>query len=232
MHQTTRKYRKRTKPLLTFTSSIPWKPRGKDDPMMVGYVRVSMSHQNTQRQVDDLVKAGVAPVDIFGDTASGRDMERPGWKACVRDLQSGDILVIHSLDRLSRDLVDTMLTLRKLADSGVRLKVLTLDFDSQTPMGRFVFAMMSAFAQFEREVINQRAAHGLQSARERGIIGGRSRTYKTSVLRAAYKEHGTYDDAAKALGCSRITLIRRLAPKRVARREEKKFQKQLADQAA
>jgi DNA invertase Pin-like site-specific DNA recombinase len=227
-----RKYRKRTKPLLTFTSTVPWKPRGKDDPMMVGYVRVSMSTQNTQRQVDDLVKAGVAPVDIFGDTTSGKDMDRPGWRACVRDLQHGDVLVIHSLDRLSRDTIDTMLTLKSLTEKGVRLKVITLDFDSQTPMGKFVFTLMSAFAQFERDVINLRAAHGLQSARERGIIGGRSRTYKTSVLRAAYKKHGTYDDAAKALGCSRITIIRRLAPKRVAKKEERKFQKQLAEKAA
>ena len=154
MPTTTRKYRKRHKPLLTFTSSVPWKPRGKNDPMMVGYVRVSTSFQNTQRQVDDLVKAGVNPIDIFGDTASGKDMDRPGWRACVRDLQEGDVLVIHSLDRLSRDTVDTMLTLKRLSDTGVRLKVLTLDFDSNTPMGRFVFTFMSGYAQFERDIIN------------------------------------------------------------------------------
>jgi Enterobacteriaceae phage serine recombinase len=227
-----RKYRKRTKPLLTFTSTVPWNPRGKDDPMMVGYVRVSMSHQNTQRQVDDLVKAGVAPVDIFGDTASGKDMERPGWKACLRDLQPGDVLVIHSLDRLSRSTVDTILTLRDLAEKGVRLKVLTLAMDSETPMGKFVFTVTAAFAQLERDTINARSAHGLQSARERGIIGGRSRTYKTSALRAAYKKWGTDDIAAKKIGCSRITMIRRLAPKRVAQKAEKEFQKQLAEVAA
>src|SRR4051812_12069298 len=107
-----KKYHVRAKPLLTFTSEIPWKPRADDAPMMVGYVRVSMSHQNTQRQVDDLVAHGVAPVDIFGDKASGRDMERPGWKACMRDLQPGDILVIHSLDRLSRNLIHTMNSLQ------------------------------------------------------------------------------------------------------------------------
>src|ERR1700722_3750477 len=79
-----RKYRRQAKPLLGFTSTIKWMPPGKDAPMKDGYAWVSMSKQNTQRQVDDLVKAEVAPVDIFGDTASGRDMERPGWKACVR----------------------------------------------------------------------------------------------------------------------------------------------------
>jgi hypothetical protein len=84
MQNQRKKYHVRAKPLLSFTSEIPWKPRADDSPMMVGYVRVSMSHQNTQRQVDDLVAHGVAPVDIFGDKASGKDMERPGWKACMR----------------------------------------------------------------------------------------------------------------------------------------------------
>jgi DNA invertase Pin-like site-specific DNA recombinase len=104
--------------------------------------------------------------------------------------------------------------------------------DSETPMGKFVFTVIAAFAQLERDTINARSAHELQSARETGIIGGRSRTYKTSALRAAYKKYGTYDEAAKKIGCSRIPMIRRLAPKRIARKAEKEFQKQLAETAA
>jgi DNA invertase Pin-like site-specific DNA recombinase len=227
MQKRPRKYHKRFKPLLTFTSTVPWKPRADDAPMMVGYVRVSMSHQNTQRQVDDLVRAGVAAIDIFGDMASGKDMDRQGWKACVRDLQAGDVLVIHSLDRLSRDLVHTMKTLQDLAENGVRLKVLTLDFDSQTPMGRFVFAMMAAFAQFERETIHARTVHGLDSARARGIIGGRRVQWSKAQVRAAYKKHGTYEKTASALGCSRITVIRKVAPPKIIKVEEKKFKQEL-----
>lgn len=191
--------------------------------MMLGYVRVSMSHQNTQRQVDDLVRAGVAPVDIFGDHASGKDMERPGWKACVRDLQAGDMLVIHSLDRLSRNVVDTMTTLEELAGKGVRVKVLTLDFDSQTPIGRFVFTMMSAFAQLERETIQLRTLHGLESARLRGRIGGAKLIWTKKQVAAAYKVHKTYEATAKALGCARITVVRKVGKPRDKAKAEKEF---------
>jgi DNA invertase Pin-like site-specific DNA recombinase len=137
------------------TSTIPNKKRKPGEPHMVGYARVSMNDQSAQRQIDDLVQSGVANVDIFTDTETGKHMDRSGWRSCVRDLQAGDILVIHSLDRLSRNLVDTMTVLQELNENGIRLKVLTLDFDSQTPMGRFVFAMMGAFAHYAEHGIMQ-----------------------------------------------------------------------------
>lgn len=197
---------------------------------MMGYVRVSMSHQNTQRQVDDLVRAGVAPEDIFGDKASGKDMDRPSWKACLRDLQPGDVLVIHSLDRLSRNVVHTMTTLEELAAKGIRVKVLTLDFDSQTPIGRFVFTMMSAFAQLERETIQLRTMHGLESARLRGRIGGAKLVWTKKQVAAAYKVHKTYEATAKALGCARITVIRKIGKPREVKKAEKEF-KQVIERA-
>jgi DNA invertase Pin-like site-specific DNA recombinase len=223
MKKPRKKWGKKNKVLVGFPSSVPWIEPPKGSPMMLGYVRVSMSHQNTQRQVDDLVRAGVAPVDIFGDHASGKDMERPGWKACVRDLQAGDMLVIHSLDRLSRNVVDTMTTLEELAGKGVRVKVLTLDFDSQTPIGRFVFTMMSAFAQLERETIQLRTLHGLESARLRGRIGGAKLIWTKKQVAAAYKVHKTYEATAKALGCARITVVRKVGKPRDKAKAEKEF---------
>jgi DNA invertase Pin-like site-specific DNA recombinase len=178
---------------------------------MVGYARVSTDEQKTQRQVDELVMAGVAAMDIFSDTGTGAHMDRPGWEYCAKDLQPGDILVIHSLDRLSRDLVHTMTTLKELNDRGVTVRVLTMDFDSRTPMGRFVFSMMAAFAQFEREVILERTAHGLAKARERGVIGGAVKKYTDEAIGEAYRIAGTVEKAAKRLGCSQITVKRGLA---------------------
>lgn len=225
MEKTRKKWGKKNKVLVGFKSAVEWVKRPKDAPMMLGYVRVSMSHQNTQRQVDDCVRAGVHPDDIFGDHASGKDMERPGWKACVRDLQAGDILVIHSLDRLSRSVVDTMTTLEKLSEKGVRVKVLTLDFDSQTPIGRFVFTMMSAFSQLERETIQLRTMHGLESARLRGRIGGAKLIWTKKQVQAAYKIHRTYEATAKALGCARITVVRKIGKARDVKKAEKEFKK-------
>ena len=87
-------------------TTVKWKKRGKDEPMMVGYARVSMNDQNNQRQVDELVKYGVHPSDIFQDKQSGKTADRKAWQACFRDLQKGDLLVVYSLDRLGRNLRD------------------------------------------------------------------------------------------------------------------------------
>lgn len=191
---------------------------------MAGYVRVSTDDQTNQRQVDELVRAGVSPIDIWGDKGTGANMDRDGWQDCRESLQSGDILVLHSLDRLSRDLVHTMQTLRELNERNVTVKVLTMDFDSRTPMGRFVFSMMAAFAQFEREVIVERSAHGLQKARERGITGGRKHlTTPDDTWVAWEKTKGSalvrLEKAAKAMKVSQITVKRRLADYRAAHPE-------------
>ena len=145
----------------------------------------------------------------------------------MRDLQPGDILVIHSLDRLSRNLIHTMNSLQALTERGVQLKILTMDFNSQTPMGRYMMANMANFAQFEREVSNARTAHGLQRAREAGRIGGRRSQWTKTQVKAAYKKHGTYEKTAAALGCSRITVIRKVAPPKVRAKEEAEFKKVL-----
>lgn len=189
--------------------------------MLVGYVRVSTDTQTNQRQVDELVQAGVSPIDIFGDEASGATMERPGWAACGRELREGDTLVIYSLDRLSRDLVHTMTTLRALNDRNVTVRVLTMDFDSRTPMGRFVFSMMAGFAQFERDIILERTRHGLAKARERGRFGGAVQKYTDEAIERAYKRAGTIPSAAKLLKCSEPTIKRGLARIRAKEDAEK-----------
>jgi len=206
---TKRKRHRKSLIVPVLTSTIPDKERGPDDPHMVGYARVSTDEQSAQRQVDELVLAGVGAVDVFSDKGTGANMDRPGWDACTKDLRAGDILVIHSLDRLSRNLVDTMTTLKELNDRGIRVKVLTMDFDSTTPMGRFVFSMMAAFAQFEREVILERTLHGLAAARARGVYGGAAKKYTDEAILAAVKEHGVVG-AAKKLGASKVTVIRRM----------------------
>lgn len=195
-------------PLLT--SMIPDRPKVEGEPHMIGYARVSMSDQKTQRQVDDLVSAGVSVNDIYSDVGTGAHMERPGWELCVKQLEPGDILVIHSLDRLSRDLVHTMTALRQLNERGISIKVLTMDFDSRKPMGRFVFSIMAAFSQFEREIILERTIHGLQKARERGVFGGRELRWTDEQIEAAVLRYGTQKAAAKKLGAAEITIKRRM----------------------
>lgn len=91
------------------------------------------------------------------------------------------------------------------------VRVLTMDFDSRTPMGRFIFSIMAAFAQFEREVIHERTLHGLAKARERGKVGGAAKQYTDEAIGEAYKMARTTPKAAKRLGRSEITVKRGLA---------------------
>lgn len=186
---------------------------------MVGYARVSMSDQNNQRQIDELVRFGVAAVDVFTDVASGKNMDRPGWEACWKDLREGDLLVIHSLDRLGRDLLEVVKTIRALHDKGANLKVLSMDIDTRTPVGQLIFHVMAAFAQFERELILERTRHGLAKARERGVVGGRQRKWTDEQIEEAVRLHGVLG-AARALKASKVTIIRRMREIEEKQREQ------------
>jgi serine recombinase len=155
------------------------------DRHMIGYARVSMSDQNNQRQIDELVRFGVDPLDIYTDKASGRDMKRPGWQACWKDLSKGDILVVHAIDRLGRDLIEVVKTVKELHERGCDIKVLSMDLDTRTPTGRLIFSIIAAMAQWERELIVERTRHGLAAARARGMVGGREKSVSDEQVREA-----------------------------------------------
>ena len=132
-----------------------------------------MSDQDCRRQVDELTRYGVDPRDIWTDKASGRDMDRPGWNGLWKDIREGDVVVVLSLDRMGRDVLQILQTIEAMKARGVELRVLTGGVDTSTPSGRLAFNIMAAFAQFERELIVERSVHGLAKARERGVVGGR-----------------------------------------------------------
>lgn len=189
-------------------STVKW-TRPKDGQMMLGYARVSTSDQNNQRQIDELIKYGVHPSDIFEDKQSGKTLDREAWKACFRDLQKGDLLVIYSLDRLGRNLRDLIDVERQLYDKGVRLKVIQQDIDTTNASGRMIFHILGALAQWEREWNWERTKHGLDRARARGVIGGQAAKHSDQQIKDALKKAGTISGAAKLIKCAKITIIRR-----------------------
>jgi len=189
-------------------STVKW-VRPKDGQMMIGYARVSTSDQNNQRQVDELIKYGVAPEDIFQDKQSGKTLDRAAWKSCFRDLQKGDLLVIYSLDRLGRNLADLIEIEKQLFAKGVRLKVIAQDIDTSSASGRMIFHILGALAQWEREWNWERTKHGLAAAKERGVVGGQGSAYSDAEIRAALDKAGTDKGAAKIVGCRPITIKRR-----------------------
>jgi DNA invertase Pin-like site-specific DNA recombinase len=183
--------------------------------MLVGYVRVSKSDgsQTSEPQRDALLAAGVDPVRIYEDMASGRRDDRPGLLACLKAIQPGNTLVIWKLDRLGRDLRHLVNTIEDLRTRGIGLKVLTgagAQIDTTTANGRLAFGIFAAFSEYERELIAERTAAGLAAARARGRLGGRPRKMNRSTLKmamAAMADHNAVAaEVARRLGLTTTTL--------------------------
>ena len=134
----------------------------------VGYARISSASQNLDGQTDALTAAGCEKV--FADTASGKLAERPELALCLGYLRAGDTLVVWRLDRLGRSLRHLVETVNALAGRGVAFASPHEGIDT-TSTGRLIFHMFVALAEFERELIAERAAVGRQAARARGRRG-------------------------------------------------------------
>jgi len=154
----------------------------------IGYVRVSTLDQNEQRQLE-----GQALDRVFMDKASGRDTARPQLVELVRFARDGDAVVVHSMDRLARNLDDLRSLVQKLTAKGVRVEFVKegLVFTGEdSPMANLMLSVMGAFAEFERSLIKERQREGIALARQRGAYRGRKKVLNSEqsgelVTRAA-----------------------------------------------
>ncbi|CDG20023.1 DNA-invertase hin [Xenorhabdus poinarii G6] len=137
----------------------------------IGYIRVSTHDQNCDLQRNALVNANCER--IFEDRISGKTANRPGLQQALEYLKTGDTLVVWKLDRLGRNVKDLVALNERLAYGGIHFQSLTDSIDTNSPMGRFFFHIMSALAEMERELIVERTNAGLAAARQQGRIGGR-----------------------------------------------------------
>jgi DNA invertase Pin-like site-specific DNA recombinase len=132
----------------------------------IGYVRVSTVDQNTARQLD-----GIELDRIFTDKASAKDTKRPELQHCLKFLREGDTLVVHSMDRLARNLMDLRQIVDELTGKGITVEFVkenqrfTRDASSQS---KLLLSIMGAFAEFERELIRERQREGIAIARAAG----------------------------------------------------------------
>ena len=176
-----------------------------------GYARVSTDDQDPAAQVGALEAAGCDPVYI--ERASGSTMERPQWAECNRGLGRGDTLVVVRIDRLGRSLADLVAVLDDLGRRGVAFRSLTEGLDTTTPMGRMVYQLAAAFAEYERVLISERTRAGLATARARGARIGRppALTDEQRAIAHQLHDHGCNKAAiARILGVSRSTIRRAL----------------------
>jgi len=141
----------------------------------IGYVRVSSLDQNPDRQLEQI------PVDrTFTDKASGKDVARPQLDALLRFAREGDTVVVHSMDRLARNLDDLRRLVKHLTGRGIRVAFVKegLTFTGEdAPMATLLLSVMGAFAEFERALIRERQREGSRSPSNGGRIGaGRRRS--------------------------------------------------------
>jgi DNA invertase Pin-like site-specific DNA recombinase len=178
--------------------------------MLIGYARVSTNDQTLSLQVDALTKASCEK--LFTDHISGTKAERPGLRDAMSHLRAGDTLVVWRLDRLGRSLRHLIDTVTELEQRGIGFKSLQENIDTTTSGGKLVFHIFGSLAEFEREVIKERTAAGLEAARARGKVGGRPRRLdeKTAEMaRRLYADrHNSVSEICKTLGITRMTLWR------------------------
>ena len=144
---------------------------------VVGYARVSTAEQNTSAQIEAFRRAGIT--DIFEEKQSAVK-ERPELEKLLRNLRRGDVLVVYKLDRLARSVSHFVRVFEDLQRRGIGFRSLTQSIETDTPHGRMFVHMLSAFAEFEREMILERCAAGIEAARQRGVKFGRERSLPES----------------------------------------------------
>jgi DNA invertase Pin-like site-specific DNA recombinase len=140
----------------------------------IGYARVSTTRQSLDRQLDALAGAGIPADRVYADKKSGATIEREGLAEVLKFARGGDTIVVHTLDRLGRNLREVLNLVHDLAARGIGVRSLADPLPISTAdegMGRIAFLLLALFAEMERTFTAERAAHAAQSPKP---PGGRS----------------------------------------------------------
>lgn len=199
-----------------------------------GYVRVSSTDQNEDRQILALKKVHVDEKNIYMDKQSGKDFDRPNYKRLVRKLKPGDMLYILSIDRLGRNYEEIQKQWRVLTkEIGIDICVLDMPLldtrKGKDLMGTFiadlVLQILSFAAQNERENIKKRQAEGIAAAKAKGVKFGRPEKEVPDdfgrIVRAWEQKRLPFEEVLNKCHMSEATFYRRLREYRVLRNSKK-----------
>ena len=184
------------------------------NPIRIGYIRVSSADQNTDRQLD-----GQQLTVTFTDRASGKNTNRPQLQALLSgNWPDGSTVVVHSMDRLARSLSDLLKIVENLTERGIAVHFVKegktfKGGDTTDAMDKLMLSMLGAFAEYERTLIRERQREGIAKARQKGVYKGRQRKITdTAVLLAMIAESAVLGanktQIAQKYGVSRETLYK------------------------
>lgn len=173
----------------------------------VGYIRVSSFDQNPDRQLE-----GIKLDKKFIDKASGKDINRPALEELINYVREDDIVVVHSMDRLARNLDDLRKIVKKLTNQNIQVKFLKENLifaGDDSPMANLLLSVMGAFAEFERSLIKERQMEGILLAKKKGLYKGRAAVLdqeQIALLRSKISLGIPKAKIARELNISRRTL--------------------------
>jgi len=167
---------------------------------IIGYVRVSTHEQSEERQ---LVEQQLDKV--FLDKVSGKSTERPALQELLNYAREGDIILVHSMDRLARNLDDLRRLVKDLTSRQIKIRFIkeNLEFSGEdSPMSTLLLSVMGAFAEFERALIRERQREGIELAKKKGVYKGRKRALSDA--------HYDFIKMALEQGHSKLTIAKEL----------------------
>lgn len=178
----------------------------------IGYIRVSTAEQNTERQLD-----GEQLTVTFTDKASGKNADRPQLQAMLAgNWPEGSVVVVHSMDRLARSLIDLLKIVEQLTQRGIAVQFLKegktfKGSETADPIDKLMLSMLGGFAEYERTLIRERQREGIAKAKQRGVYRGRKQKITDAAMIAQVIAEATALGANKTriaanYGISRETL--------------------------
>lgn len=183
---------------------------------LLGYARVSTSHQSLDQQQDALVAAGVDLDRIYSDKLTGTSLreQRSGLSALLAYARPGDVIVVVGIDRLGRNAAEVMTTIRNLGQREIVLRSLREGIDTSNATGRMIAGVLASLAELELELGKERRTAAKSARQARGLPIGRPKVLTSEQVALARRMRDTGEAVpviAETLGVSRATLYRVLA---------------------
>ena len=178
----------------------------------IGYVRVSSTDQNEDRQLEALGNLD----RLFTDKASGKNTERPKLQELLNYAREGDTIVVHSMDRLARNMDDLRQIVKTQAARGICVQFIKENLiftGDDSPMANLMLSVLGAVAQFERDLIKERQQEGIALAKKRGVYKGRKKSLSPEQIQEVQRRVAAGEmklPLAREFGISRETLYQYL----------------------